>query len=175
MTRPILRPAPTDHAPFHAAYVRLVPDGDVLGVLEKQAKETVAFLKGLSEEKSRFRYAKEKWSIREVVGHMNDAERVFTYRALSFARGDTSSLPGFDENGWAATSNADQRTLAEHIAEYSAVRAATLALYRGFSDNEIHREGVASGHRVTVAAIAYVVAGHERHHVGILKDRYLSP
>lgn len=171
---PIQRPAGTDYAPFHAGYVQGVPEGDVLAFLERQGRETIALLRGISEKQSQHRYALGKWSIREVVGHMNDAERVFTYRALSFARGDATPLPGFDENSWGASSNADRRTLAELIEDFSSVRAATLALFRGFSEQQIDRSGTASGHRMTVAALAYIAAGHEKHHVKILKERYLS-
>lgn len=170
----IPRPAGTEYAPFHAAYVQGVPDGDILAFLERQGRETVALLRGVNEKQSQHRYAPGKWSIREVVGHMNDAERVFTYRALSFARGDATPLPGFDENAWGASSNADSRALADLVQDFAAVRAATLTLFRGFSENEIGRAGTASGHRVTVAALAYVVAGHEKHHVTILRERYLS-
>ena len=170
----IPRPVGTEYAPFHASYVQGVPDGDILAFLERQGRETAALLRGISEKQSRHRYAPGKWSIREVVGHMNDAERVFTYRALSFARGDANPLPGFDETAWGASSNADSRPLADLVQDFAAVRAATLTLFRGFSETEIGRSGTASGHRVTVAAIAYVVAGHEKHHVTILKERYLS-
>lgn len=170
----IPRPAPGDYAPFHGAYVQAVPEGDVLAFLERQGAETATLLRGISEERSRHRYASGKWSIREVVGHMSDAERVFAYRGLSFARGDATPLPGFDENSWGAATNADRRPMADLIAEFSAVRAATVTLFRGFSANEMGRAGTASGHRVSVAAIAYVVAGHEKHHVRILKERYLS-
>lgn len=172
---PATIPRPTDgqFAHFHASYVRNVPDGDVLALLEKQGRETVALLRGLSATQSQHRYAPGKWSIREVVGHLSDAERVFTYRALSFARGDASALPGFDENAWGATTNAHQRSLPELLDEFAAVRAATLALFRGFSDLEIARGGTASGQRMTVGGLVYVTTGHERHHVRILKERYL--
>jgi uncharacterized damage-inducible protein DinB len=170
----IPRPAASDYAPFHAGYVQGVPEGDVIALLERQGRETIGLLRGITEKQSQHRYATGKWSIREVVGHMNDAERVFTYRALSFARADPMALPGFDENAWGAITNADSRPLAELLDDYAVVRAATLALFRGFSDAELARSGTASGHRMTVGAIAYVVVGHERHHVKILKERYLS-
>lgn len=170
----IPRPSATDHAPYYARYIQLVPDGDLLSLLERQGRETVTLLRGISEKQSRHRYAPEKWSIREVVGHLNDSERVFTYRALSFARGDTAALPSFDENAWGAASNADHRELADLIEDFEAVRAATVALFRGFSEAEFKRSGTASNNPVTVAALAYIVAGHERHHVNILKERYLS-
>ena len=128
------RPAAGEYAPYHGGYVGEVPEGDVLALLERQGKETIALLQGVGEAKSGHRYAPGKWSIREVVGHIIDAERVFTYRALTFARGDPNALPGFDENGWATVSNADARTLASLIDELSAVRAATLALFRSFGD-----------------------------------------
>jgi hypothetical protein len=170
----IPRPVEGQFAHFHAAYVRDVPDGDVLALLERQGRETIALLRGLSETQSQHRYAPGKWSIREVVGHLIDAERVFTYRALSFARGDANALPGFDENAWGAATNAHRRPIAELLDELAAVRAATLALFRGFSDAEVARAGVASGQRMSVAGLAYVTAGHERHHVRILKERYLT-
>ena len=169
----IPRPAATDHAPYYNTYVQVVPEGDVIALLERQGRETVALLRSIGEEKSHHRYAAGKWTIREVVGHVSDAERVFTYRALSFARGDPNSLPSFDENAWAAESNAESRSLSALIDDFAAVRAATVALYRGFSEKEIRRAGTASGQRVTVGAIAYIVAGHEKHHVRILKEKYL--
>src|SRR4051812_23536785 len=111
----IARPAPTEYATFYRAYVNEVPDGNLLAQLEQQGRETVALFRTVDEEKSQHRYAPGKWTIREVLGHMIDAERVFTYRALTFARGDTTSLPSFDENEWAKTSNAGRRTMAELI------------------------------------------------------------
>jgi hypothetical protein len=170
----IVRPATDEYAPFHATYVGEVPDGDVLALLEEQGKETMALLHSVGEQRSGYRYAAGKWSIREVVGHIMDAERVFSYRALTFARGDGTALPGFDENGWAAVSNAHRRTLADLLGEFSALRAATVALFRSFSEAELARHGTASGHRVTVRGLLYVVTGHERHHVRILRERYLG-
>ena len=170
----IRRPGEKEYAQFHAAYVALVPDGDVLALLEKQGKDTQALLRPLSEETSQFRYAAGKWSIREVVGHMTDAERVFTYRALHFARGDKNPLPGFDETVWGATTAAHQRSFVSLLDDLQAVRAATLALFRGFNEAEVGRSGVASGATTTVRALAYVAAGHERHHIQVLKERYLS-
>jgi hypothetical protein len=172
MTVTISRPGSTEYAPFHSSYVGAVPDGDVLALLERQGRETVALLRSISEKKSQHRYQPGKWSIRQVVGHIIDAERVFTYRALTFARGDAIALPGFDENQWAEGSNADHRTLAELIDEFAAVRAASVALFRGFGESEFARSGKASGHNASVRALAYVTTGHERHHVKILKERY---
>lgn len=168
----IARPEPSEYASFYGGYVSAVPDGDLLTLLESQGRETAALLKGIDEKKSRHRYAPGKWTIREVVGHMADAERVFTYRALRFARGDATPLASFDENVWAESSNADGRALADLAADLAVVRAATLGLLRGFGDDELKRSGIASGQPVTVRALAYITAGHERHHVRVLRERY---
>jgi hypothetical protein len=171
-TAVIERPASSEYASSYSRYVSAVPEGDVLELLEKQGKDTQAMLRGIDEKKSRHRYAPGKWSIREVIGHVNDAERVFTYRALRFARGDATPLPSFDENAWGDASNADDRTLADHAREMAAIRASTLALFRGFTSEHFARTGTASGHQISVRALAYIVAGHERHHVKILRERY---
>lgn len=168
------RPSTSEYAPFYAGYVAGVPDGDLIALLEQQGEETIALLGAIAEEKSHHRYAPGKWTIREVLGHIIDAERVFSYRALTFARGDPGPLPSFDENAWAATSNAGHRTMQQLLDEYRTVRAATVALFRSFGDEEFARSGVASKNPVTVRALAYIVAGHERHHIRILRERYLS-
>lgn len=169
----IPRPASSEYAPYYSGYVGAVPDGDLLTLLERQGRETVKLLRGVNEKKSQYRYAPGKWTIREVAGHVSDAERVFTYRALRFARGDATPLASFDENAWGAATNADMRPLADHIEELAAIRAATLALFRGLSEEQFARSGIASGHQITVRALAYITAGHERHHVKILRERYL--
>lgn len=170
----IPRPAASEYAPFHAGYVSAVPEGDVLALMKKQNGETLRLLGKLSEKKSRHRYAPGKWTIREVVGHLIDAERVFAYRALTFARGDKGPLPGFDEVAWGNTTNADTRTLKSLLEEFAAVRATTLAMIKGFGPEELGRTGTASGHPVSVRGLVYVMTGHERHHVRILKERYLA-
>ena len=171
-TLAIARPATDEYHEYYHRYVRLVPDGDLLEVLQRQGEETVALLRGVGEERSTFAYGPGKWTIREVMGHVTDAERVFTYRALHFARGDSAPLPSFAEDAWVQASNAAQRTLADHVDEFIAVRAATLALFRGFTAADFERAGTASGNRVTVRALGYITAGHERHHVQLLRDRY---
>jgi uncharacterized damage-inducible protein DinB len=170
----VARPRSSEYAPFYAGYVAGVPDGDLIALLEQQATETVALLGAISDDKAQHRYAPGKWSIREVLGHITDAERVFTYRALTFARADAGPLPSFDENAWAAASSAGRRTMKQLLAEYRAVRAATVALFGTFTEEEFARSGVASKNPVTVRALAYIVAGHERHHIRILRERYLS-
>ena len=168
----IARPAASEYNPHYAGYVAAVPEGDLLETLESQIEDAVKLLKGVDDKKSRHRYAPDKWSVREVVGHLADSERVFAYRALRFARGDATPLPSFDENEWAKISNADARPLPDLVAELTVVRGASLALFRSFTDKEFARAGIASGNPITVRALAYIITGHERHHVRILRERY---
>lgn len=169
------RPAATEYAPYYETYVKLVPDGDVLATLAQQGAETQKLLRSIDEQRSLHRYAPDKWSIREVVGHVADAERVFTYRALRFARSDPTPLPGFDQDVWARTTNAHAQTLVSLLDDLQALRAATVTLFRGFEDAAWDRTGTASGNAVSVRGLAYITAGHERHHVKILRERYLQP
>jgi len=167
-----LRPEPDEHAPFYAAYVARVPAGDLVEILDGQIEETIRSLGSLSEEDAGFAYAPGKWSVREVVGHLVDAERVFAYRALRFARGDATPLPGFDEQAWARASNAGDRPLADLLAEWRTVRAATVALLRSLPLDAWTRRGEANGTPCTVRALATIIAGHELHHRAVLEERY---
>jgi len=168
----IPRPVAAEYAPYYGRYIDKVPDGDLLRTLEDQGRETQAVLAGLSEAKALYRYAPGKWSVKEVVGHVTDTERVFSYRALRFARGDATALPGFDENAWVPAGSFDARSLADLAAELDAVRRATLALFRGLDAAALARRGTASDNAVSVRAIAWIIAGHERHHVALLHERY---
>lgn len=168
----LTRPAPTEHHAYFAGYISLVPDGDFFANMESQARESARMLRSVSEEKSQFRYAPGKWTIRELLGHLIDSERVFMYRALTFARSDPTNLPSFDENMWAKASNAAGRSMKELIAEFEAVRAATLAMLRGFTEEQFARSGIANNNQVSVRALAYITAGHERHHIRILREKY---
>ena len=167
------RPAADEYAPFYAGYVARVPDGDLLRTLTEQGRETVALLRTIPEQRGTHRYAPEKWSIKDVVLHMADAERVFAYRALRFARRDQTPLPSFDENEWARTAGADRRALSDLVNELELVRSATLQLLRGLDDEAVGQRGTASGKEMTTRAMAWIIAGHERHHVAILRERYL--
>ena len=171
----VARPAAGEYAPFYAGYISAVPEGDLLQLLASQRDDTVRLLGTVDDTKAKHRYAEGKWSIAEVLSHVTDAERVFTYRALTFARADPTPLPSFDENAWAATSNAGRRPMGRLLAEYQAVREATIQLFGSFSDEEFARAGVASKNSVSVRALAYIVVGHERHHLRILRERYLTP
>lgn len=170
-TRRVPRPGTDEHAEYYARYVAQVED-DALEALRGLARSTPALLSGATGEQAAFRYAPGKWSVRQVVGHVCDVERVFAYRALRIARTDATPLPGFDEDAWAASSNADDRSLTDLVAEYRAVRAATLALFESFDDAAFARRGTANGHPISVRALAYVIAGHERAHVTMLRERY---
>jgi hypothetical protein len=169
----IPRPTADEYVPYFGGYVNEVPPGDVLGILERQAVETQALLRGLPASRGAQRYAPGKWSIKEVVGHLSDTERIFTYRALCFARSERSPLPGFEEDDYVAAAGFDARPLADLARELETVRTATLALFRGLSDEALLRRGTANGKEFTVRAIPYVIAGHERHHVRVLRERYL--
>jgi hypothetical protein len=168
-------PAPDagEFLPYYAAYVALVPGGDVLATLESQLAETVAVLDAIGEDRAGHRYAPGKWSVRELVGHVIDTERVFAYRAMCAARGETAGLPGFDENLWVAGADFEGRTLNSLLGELTAVRRATLALFRNLGEEALGRRAVANGGPVTARALAWIIAGHERHHAALLRDRYL--
>ena len=169
-----MRPQPNEYAPYFDRYISLVGEDDIAGAIERQTRETAAMLASIGEEKSAFRYAPEKWSIKQVVGHVTDAERIFAYRLLCIARGETQSLPGFDENDYMRKANFDDLPFAELVDGLAAVRRATLALMRGLSDQAWSRSGVANQNPISVRALAYTLLGHERHHLRVLRDRYLS-
>ena len=172
MTTTLVRPQPDEFAAYYQKYVQRVPDGDVVELLARQIEDTAALLAAVKEPDAGFRYAPGKWSIREVVGHLADSERVFAYRALRFARGDEMALASFEQDAWMPVAGFDHRSLADLIAEYRDVRRSTLALVRSLDAAAFARAGTASGNRVTVCALVYIIAGHERHHVAILRERY---
>lgn len=169
----IPRPAPDEYAPYYAPYLQDLPEGDLLRLLEQQAEAFLALLRTFGEGRGDHRYAPEKWTVREVVGHVTDAERVFAYRALRFARADATPLSGFEENAYVAAAGFGRRTLADLAEEFAAVRKATIKLFMGLDATVLDRAGVANGHRVSVRALAWIIAGHERHHARILRERYL--
>ena len=170
----IPRPAATEHSPCYATYLAKVPDGNLLKMLEAQGRETQALLAGVADAKAMHRYAPGKWSVKEVIGHLADTERVFCYRALTFARADETPLPGFDEKAWAPAGRFDARPLKDLAAELDAVRRATIALLAGLDAEALARRGTANNNPITVRALAWIIAGHERHHVAILRERYLA-
>ena len=167
------RPDPSEYAPFYAGYIAKVKGDDLIGALEANLEEFSRTLGAVAEIRGGFAYAPGKWTLKEVIGHVIDAERVFSYRAMRIARGDETPLPGFDEKGWVPRSGANDRTIADLLAELRAVRAATLALLRHLPADSVARRGTASGNGVTVRALAWILAGHPMHHLGILRERYL--
>jgi len=170
----IPRPDPSEHLPYYSRYVDLVPDGDLVQTLRAQLEETLSLVRGLSEAQGGHRYAPGKWSIREVLGHVIDTERIFVYRALRIARGDQTPMEGFDENAYAAASDADTRTLAELADELEHLRLASIAFFRALAGEVLARRGTANGAEVSVRAVAWILAGHELHHRGLLRERYLE-
>lgn len=167
------RPEPNEAAPYYSGYINRVTSDDVVSVLEQQLEETVAFLSGISEEQSLHRYEPDKWSMRELLNHVNDTERVFLYRALWFARSFPSPLPGYDQDTGVAGAGANEIPWAAQVEEFRAIRLATLAFFRNLPAAAWLRSGIANDSSATVRAIAYILAGHVAHHTEILKQRYL--
>ena len=168
------RPAATEYAPYYEKYISLVPAGDVVEALRRQGADTLALLSSITEEKAGTRYEPGKWSIKELVGHIIDSERVFAYRALRFARGDSTPLAGFDQDPYVRAANFDARTLPDLADEFEQVRGATLHLFRHLDEAAWQRRGTANDNEMSVRALAYAVAGHEAHHIGLLRERYLT-
>jgi len=166
------RPADTEYAPFYAGYVALVPETDVLSVLEEQRDVFRRFAAAVPADRERHRYAEGKWSIREVAGHIVDAERVFGYRAFAISRGERAPLPSFDENDYVRESGYEDVPLGDVVDELVVVRDANLAVLRRLPADALGRLGTASGKPVSVRALAFIMAGHPRHHLEILRERY---
>jgi hypothetical protein len=166
------RPDAAEYPPFYAGYVALVPEADVVSAVRDSGAEISSALAAIPESRGGFRYADGKWSIRELVGHMIDAERIFTYRALRLARGDSTPLPAFEENDYVRSAGSDTRTIADLVAEFRAVRESTVQLFASFPDEAWMRTGTVSGRPVSARALAYITAGHARHHLKMLRERY---
>ena len=170
----IAPPDTSEYAPYYGRYITLVGGNDVIAALEDQPRETLALLSTLSEEQGDYRYAPDKWSIKEMLGHVIDAERVFSYRALRFARNDRTPLASFEQDDYVRSGDFGDRRLTDLIEEFVSVRQATLWLFRQLSAEAWMRRGIASGNPVSVRAVAYIIAGHELHHRRVLQEKYLS-
>lgn len=168
------KPETTEYAAYFEKYVSLVPEGDIVATLERQLEETRRLFAGVPESMGGHRYGPDKWTIREMIGHMIDSERVFAYRALRFARNDKTALPGFEQDEFVAAANFDARTIADLIEEFRIVRQATLALFRHLTDEAWTRVGAANDNPMSARAAAWIIAGHERYHHDILTTRYLA-
>ena len=172
MPTTIQRPGADEHSPYYSAYIALVPDGSLVDLLFDQQLESLRMLRGVDDERGLFAYAPGKWTIKEVIGHLCDTERIFTYRALRFARGDEQPLAGFNENTYVPAGRFNERRMNDLLNEFQAIRAATIHLFRHLDEDELSRRGVANDNPITVRALGYIVAGHERHHVKLLRERY---
>lgn len=166
------RPQADEHSPYFSKYIDRVPDGDIVQMLEAEFERDFAALEQINDQQAHSRYAPEKWSVLEVIGHMSDVERVFSYRTLRFARGDETPLSEFDENAWMQVANFDSRSLTSLLEEWRSVRAASLSLYRHLEPNGWLRRGPAAGATTSVRALAYKTLGHELHHRELLRNRY---
>jgi len=167
------RPQTTEYAPYYGTYVMLVPEGDFLEILEAQLREMQELLAPVGEQQADFRYGPDKWSIKEILGHINDAERIFSYRMLRIARGDETPLPGFEQDDYVKTANSSGQKLSALLEEFVAIRRSTLALVRSLESSAWLRQGTASGKPVSVLALGFIIAGHVIHHQRILAKRYL--
>ena len=165
-------PEADEYAPFYAGYVALVRERDPVGVLKRQTAVLRATCAGVTEREALVRYAPGKWSIKEVLGHLSDTERVLSYRLLRIARGDPTPLSGFDENAYVEAADFDQRPIGALLTELESVRAATLRLIEGVPPAGWSRHGMASGVAVSTRALVFILAGHVEHHFGILRERY---
>jgi uncharacterized damage-inducible protein DinB len=170
----IPKPQPGEYAPYTIMYIRLVPDdGLVLNHLRNNLEATKAFIRTFPEEKLSTPHKPGEWTIKEILVHVSDCERIFAYRALRFARQDSTELPGFEQNDYVPTSGANARSIEAILEEYSAVRMATATLFESFEDATNTRTGIAADNPVSIRALAYIIAGHELHHMNSIRENYL--
>ena len=167
-------PEPSEHSGFFSSYVQKAQASDLVEGLTASYVFIMGMLQGLSEEQLLHRYAADKWSIKELMVHMMDTERIFAYRVLRFARQDKTELPGFDQDEYIKPAKADHRNIQNILAEYIAVRNATIELFKSFDEEALSQKGTASGNEISVRALGYVILGHEVHHLKIIRERYLS-
>ncbi|WP_422660948.1 DinB family protein [Paenibacillus sp. EC2-1] len=168
------RPSQTDYPAYYQTYVGLVPDGNLHEILLEQQQFTNNLISSLTDTQVDYRYAPGKWSIKEVLGHMIDTERIMSYRLLRIARGDQTPLAGFEENFYVDHAYYEKRSMDSLLVEYRTVRSSTLSLVRGLAEEAWERTGIANDNKISASAVAYIIAGHELHHLNVLKERYLS-
>jgi len=169
-----LRPQPGEYAPYYEKYLSQIESNDILSTLDDQRRQMLLLLSGRTEADGDLRYAPDKWSLKEVLGHINDTERIMAYRALRIARGDATPLAGFEQDDYVRNGPFSDRSLADLIEDYIAVRRATITLFRNLDEAAFARRGVANKNGVTVRALAYIIAGHELHHRRIIEEKYLK-
>ena len=163
-----------EYAPYYQPYVELVADGNLITILSEQMKETITCLKDLSDVQAEYRYGEGKWSIKEVIGHMVDTERVMAYRILSIARGESQNLPGFNEEEYVRRANFTKKSIDELLQDFSIVRQSTVLLLKSLGEEAWLRRGLANNYEITVRALAVIIAGHELHHRSIIHERYMK-
>jgi hypothetical protein len=168
-----LRPKAGEYAPYYDRYISLVPGNDALDALDEQRRQMLLLLSGRTEADGDLRYAPDKWSLKEVLGHLNDTERIMSYRALRLARNDATPIEGFEQDDYVRNGPFARRPLSDLIEDYIAVRRATVSLFRNLDEAAWTRRGVANKNEVTVRALAFIIAGHELHHRRILEEKYL--
>ena len=162
-----------EYAHFYKPYLALIPFDDISKLLTEDLYKQLDFIKSIPKEKLKYRYAEDKWSVGEVILHMTDAERVFSYRALCFARNDNTELPGFDENAWVKNAETAHLSLSELIGQFKTTRNQTIAMFKGFDKDDLIKSGIASNCSFTVRSLGYMIVGHNRHHIGKIKTLYL--
>lgn len=167
------RPASSEYPEWYDGYVQSVPDGDIVELMEKQLKEVASLLNEIDDEKSLYRYSGDKWSIRELLGHLNDTERIMTYRALRFARGDKTDIPQYDHNEYVETAKFDKIPFEDLKKEFRFLRKATIILFKNFTEEQFAAKGYSGGKEFTVKAKAYIIVGHVNHHLKIIREKYL--
>jgi hypothetical protein len=167
------RPATAEYAPYYETYIRLVDEEDVIGAMIAQNRATMSYLRALPPSAGDKRYAPGKWSVKEVIGHLIDAERVFTQRALFFARNAGTPLPSYDQETWNPVASFDKRELADLADEFDLVRRSDILFFQGLPADAWLRKGTGSGKEFSVRSLAYIIVGHERHHLGILRTKYV--
>jgi uncharacterized damage-inducible protein DinB len=173
-THAATKPAPTEHNPYYSKYVSLVLEGDIIATLNRQIDDSLSILRGISAERADYRYAPDKWSVKEVVGHLIDTERIFAYRAFRFARNDQTPLNGYEQDDYVRNGDFSNRELSDLADEFENVRRSNVHMLKGLNEQAWLRHGSANENDITVRALAYIMAGHELHHMGILKSKYLQ-
>ncbi len=168
-----MRPKPGDYNPYYDTYISLIEDDNIIRVLENQIKTSETYLRTFSEEKGNYSYADGKWTVKEVLGHVIDTERIMAYRALAFARNEKQAIPGFEQDDYVAESNFNKRSLDDLINEFKTVRESNIILFKSFDEEILNRRGTSSESKITVRALIYIIAGHEKHHMKILNEKYV--
>jgi uncharacterized damage-inducible protein DinB len=169
------RPEPEEYGDFYKGYIDLVTSPNVLQSLIKQGQEIYSLLQNISDEEADYRYEEGKWSVKEIFGHLVDTERIMAYRALCISRGEQTTLPGYDHEAYVKQANFQNRSIQDISVEYDALRNANISMFNSFTDTQIVRQGIANDVTVSVRALAYIIAGHERHHLNILDEKYDLP